>query len=237
MSTEPPTRADLGHYSPTARRVDTLSILGFFVAVAYNGLRVGTLGTLAFDAVTLTAAGLGYLAADVASGTVHWFFDTWLRASTPVLGSMFVRPFREHHVDPLAITRHDFVETNGSNCLGTLPVLLAAAGVDPAAGAVERGGVVFAMALALGIFATNQLHKWAHLPEAPPAVRWLHRTGLVLGPAHHARHHQPPYARNYCITTGWMNPVLDGIGFFRGLERTISALTGAVPRAEDGALG
>lgn len=166
---------------------------------------------------------LGYAAADLLSGLVHWLFDTCGSEDTPLVGRSFIAPFREHHRDPASITRHDFIETNGNNCLAVLP-LLAGACLLPAGTAAGKFGLGFALFTSLGIVATNQIHKWAHQQVAPGVVRWLQRMWLILPREHHGRHHAPPYETHYCITTGWMNPLLSALDVHRRFERVFGAM-------------
>jgi ubiquitin-conjugating enzyme E2 variant len=184
------------------------------------------------------AALLGILFADFTSGFVHWLFDTWGAVDTPVVGALVIRTFRHHHVDQHAITRHGFVETNGHNF--TLSTLASGFGVLCLLGAspVGFGHVFCAMSAVFAAFFvafTSQIHKWSHEEpdRAPRAIVLLQRAGLVLSPLHHAVHHVAPYNRHYCITVGWMNGPLRAIRFFESLERAITAVTGAIPRADD----
>lgn len=106
---------------------------------------VGNFRIEQLSAVFLSAI-CGILTADFGSGMVHWAADTWGSIELPVIGKViaaherelkastlktfshssfknFLRPFREHHIDPTSITRHDFIETNGDNFMVALPIL------------------------------------------------------------------------------------------------------------------
>jgi ubiquitin-conjugating enzyme E2 variant len=89
---------------------------------------------------------------------------------------------------------------------------------------------VFAAAVGAWGLPTSQIHKWAHDPRPPRLARWLQRAGLILSPARHSRHHRFPFAGHYCITTGWCNPLLERLGFWKALERLVARLTGLKPR-------
>jgi ubiquitin-conjugating enzyme E2 variant len=77
----------------------------------------------------------------------------------------------------------------------------------------------FVLGLVFWLCMTNQIHKWAHTKRPPVAVRWLQRSRVILEPGHHAAHHKVPFERCFCITSGWMNPVIDRLGLFGVMER------------------
>ena len=211
-------------YSRSHRAVETISIVLVFGMLVAMAIRIGRSMQSTGDWFYLGCTALtGYLTADFLSGLVHWAGDTIGDETTPILGKNFVLPFRQHHVDPKDISRHDFIETNGNNCIVVLAPLGTAYLVLPA----ETGYGFFAAALmgflALFIVATNQFHKWAHSDTPPRFAVLLQRSGLILSPDHHNIHHALPHDRHYCITVGWMNPLLNRIQFFRGAEALLAA--------------
>ncbi len=221
-----PTEAPPVHLSPAATVLQAVSILTMAALLVVHAVRLGRVehSSMGFGAALLVGAVVaGYLFADFMSGCVHFFFDRFLDETTPVIGAAFVKPFRIHHTDPLDITRHGFLPTNGSNSLVTIVPLLGlfVLDIEHPAGSFFVGTVVVA---ALATFGTNQFHKWAHTPTPHPFVAWLQRRHWILPVDHHAIHHTWPHETHYCITTGWMNGLLVRIGFWKFATRLLSML-------------
>jgi hypothetical protein len=166
------------------------------------------------------------LVADFLTGLMHWAEDTWLAPRrSAFLDRYVVRDNIEHHRRPGSIRAGTFWETN------RVTIVLAAIGVSGCVlGHVEAWQPYLMLAL---LSHSNQVHKWAHSSNVPAPVQWLQSIGLLQSPAQHARHHKTPYATNYCAMTNFVNPALDAIGFWRGLEWTIERLGPQVVRATE----
>lgn len=64
-------------------------------------------------------------------------------------------------------------------------------------------------------------------------VAFLQDWELILSRRNHQIHHHTPFDQHYCITTGWMNPILSSIGFWKRIENSIQRITGYAPREDD----
>ena len=177
-------------YPPAQRALELLGVALFPALLLFNAI------SLPWSPMGLFLSALcGWLLADLLSGLVHWALDRFGSETTPFLGPVLIRPFREHHDDPQAMTRHDFVETNGASALGASLLFF------------FQNEILFFTAV--GLLAANQSHKWAHLPRVPRLVRAARSLGLVLRPEAHRRHHAAPHDRHFCTLSGWCNRPLD----------------------------
>lgn len=194
------------HHAKALRLLECSAVCLFALLAAWSLSRLAVAADWRAIPLLLVAAPLGWLASDLLSGLLHWACDSFGSVHTPVVGNAFIRPFREHHIDPHAMTQHDFVETHGASCLAAMPFLAAASLMS-----LETPATLFAQALllsiALGGLATNQCHKWAHMEETavPAAVRCAQRCRLVLPPGQHRLHHTAPFDSHFCVSSGWLN--------------------------------
>lgn len=167
--------------------------------------------------------------ADLVSGFIHWTFDTWGNEGTFFIGPRLIKPFRVHHDRPNDLLKTHFFTTNADSSVAFLPFLLVPF-VIPLG--TMTGALIALFVTCIGIFGlpTSQIHKWSHMKKVPWLIDVLQRCRLILPRGHHDVHHTAPHTRNYCITTGWCNVVLDGVSFFPRLEHVITAVTGMKPR-------
>jgi ubiquitin-conjugating enzyme E2 variant len=203
----------LGTYDyPRSHRIFELVSVATFLGFAAGLVRrvvIQVADRMSLPTVLLIVALMlaAYAVADLLSGIVHFLLDNFGSPETPVIGQKFVKPFRDHHVDPMAMTQGDFIAVNADNVFVCLPVIVPAFFLLDTREHLYAG--VFIVGLVAGVIMTNQLHKWAHMPTVPRLVAVAQRNGIVLSKQHHTGHHSGTYDRNYCITWGHLDMVLN----------------------------
>jgi ubiquitin-conjugating enzyme E2 variant len=166
------------------------------------------------------------LAADFAGGFVHWLEDAYIREDTPLIGKWVARPNIVHHHYPRYMTRFNWWYSSRDLLFVAALLLLVAWAV----GLLTWQVWVFAFLAANA----NEFHKWEHRTrkENGRIISFLQDIKLLQNAKHHALHHTDPKNSHFCTITNALNPVLDGIGFWKGLE-WILARTVKLVRRED----
>ncbi|KAN0011790.1 hypothetical protein ACTFIU_007359 [Dictyostelium citrinum] len=236
ISKEDKARDLKNRYTSTKRTTEIISVTLFSIFLAISVYRMLTWHFVKNIWIFLSSTVLAMFLADFFSGIVHWAADTWGSLDTPLVGNSFIRSFREHHVVPTQMTHHDVIETNGDNCMLTVPILAITALGDITMDSTYNMFLMsFLVNLCFWVSLTNQIHKWSHTYKVHPFVGFLQKSGIILSKRDHAIHHRNPFDKYYCITNGWLNPWLASINFWKRLENVVTLLTGVLPRTDDGA--
>jgi len=166
------------------------------------------------------------LLVDFVSGMVHWAEDTFGTENTPLFGSWIVKPNMLHHRHGAAFVQNTWLQSSWDLLAAGVAIVLAAW----LAGVLTWHIWLFVL---IGVNA-NQIHKWNHMRrfKVPLCVRMLQRFHVLQSPRHHVMHHRGDKNSRYCVITEFVNPVLDGMGWWRALERVFVPLLGAPRRAD-----
>ena len=175
---------------------------------------------------TLLQIAATVLAAEFAAGFVHWLEDAYVREDTPLIGRHIARPNIVHHHYPRHMTRNSWWQSSYDLIMVSMVLVLAAWCVGLLTWQVWLFAVLSANA--------NEFHKWEHRTrkENGPIISLLQDIRLLQTARHHARHHTDPKNSHYCTITICLNPVLDGLHFWDGLEWVLAQTIG-LRRRED----
>jgi ubiquitin-conjugating enzyme E2 variant len=162
-------------------------------------------------AISLQAAGI-ILAADFAAGIIHWAEDAYIREDTPLVGRLIGKPNTLHHHLPRRMARNSWWQSNWDLLL-VMGLLIGAAAM---LGRLTWHVWLFAMVAGNA----NEVHKWSHRTRRENGlfISWLQDRRILQTPQHHAVHHTNPKEVHYCPITNVLNPLLDGVRFWEGLE-------------------
>jgi hypothetical protein len=186
----------------------------------------------------IPAALVGWFLADLASGVIHMTMDYWpcrpgvgfdqLYAytgdrSAPAYQALrrqvmqrvgpfqqIVYDFKNHHPRPDALGRRSLKVQIGSTVAAfTLPLSLALnlwcwLGTPP-------GWLVIGLvSLIIGGTFAQYFHGTLHRDDNPWIVGAMRRTGLLMTPAAHQKHHDS-LQRDFATNNGWSNPLLNPV--------------------------
>lgn len=149
---------------------------------------------------------------DFVSGLIHWLEDVYAKP-----GMLFISKIAEenelHHTRPREFLKKNWWQSSWDIVLAVLILIVTTWWFK----ALTWEIVLFSIL----ITNANQIHKWAHKTktENNMVVTFLQKIHVLQSVKHHGKHHSGEKNSHYCVMTPFVNPVLERINFWRGLER------------------
>ncbi len=152
------------------------------------------------------------LLADFVSGFIHWLEDVYAKPGMPFVHQITVDN-ELHHTRPREFLKKNWWQSSWDIALAATLLVLGAWALDMLTWQL----VLFAVLVANG----NQMHKWSHQNrhENPKIVTYLQKAYVLQTVKHHGKHHSGAKNTHYCVITNFLNPVLEKVNFWRGLEQ------------------
>lgn len=180
-----------------------------------------------FLVVTIVLKVVGIvLLIDFISGFFHWLEDAYGNEDWPIIGEQITKPNILHHHDPRYFTRYSWLYSARVLLPMGAIVVLAAYQFN----FLNWMTILFVL---IGINA-NEIHKWAHRSkkENGKVITALQRAGLLQSPKQHMQHHVGTKDTHYCVITDYLNPVLEAIHLWEGIEWVIERTLGVKRRPD-----
>lgn len=164
--------------------------------------------------------------ADFVAGTVHWFEDAYVREDTPLIGSFIGKANVIHHHLPRFLTRNNWWQSSWDLLAFSTLIVFSAWLLDLLTWQVWLFAAISTNA--------NEVHKWSHRTRSENGwlITFLQNLRVLQTPHHHAVHHTNPKNVRYCPITNLVNPVLDGLHFWDGLEWLLARTIGLQRRPD-----
>jgi ubiquitin-conjugating enzyme E2 variant len=160
------------------------------------------------------------LAADFFTGFIHWLEDTFWTEETPFLGKWLIQPNELHHRRPSAFLEKNWWQSSYDAIgVGTILVLITFL--------LHRLNWEIWLFVLISINAT-QIHKFSHQAQSkiPFIIRLLQNLRIIQNSRHHVKHHRGNNNSHYCLVTPILNPILDYLCFWKGMEKILEPILG-----------
>jgi len=172
----------------------------------------------------------GFLLADFITAIFHWFEDTYLDYDCKLPFFSDIAKHNEmHHYFPRSIIAYSIYE----NIDTTIPfaIILVVIIYVFFRKQLFMYPFFFGSFILFSVF-SNVFHKFSHMRdcELPIVVKYLQRIGIICSHKEHSIHHSKNNNQKYCVMSGYLNYILDNLGFWRGLEWLVKKITGKSPK-------